>query len=486
MIKTIFSGLVSLFVVLSVILGYNWQQNVKFEHNFKPVEQIFLDNTDIPETLSKLIQFETISGENATSNSPDAFNALTHYLTQRFPLTHQTLEKHNVGNNSLVYFWNGSNSSLNPVMFSAHFDVVSVEQESWSKAPFSGTIDDKFVWGRGALDDKSSIVAILHSIETLLSGGYHPKRTLILALGEDEETGGQHGAKAISEFLASKNINPEFILDEGMPITDGIMKGIEKPVAMIGIAEKGYVNIKLTATANDGHTSAPPKHTAVGILASAIAKIENNPMPAKISQPIGKLFDTLAGDMQLLPSVVVSNRWLLEPALTSQLSQQNSTNALIRTTMATTMIAGSQQENVLPKKATATINVRILPGDTIKSVLSHIKKTIDTSSIQVEIIGDSGEPSPVSDTTNWSYHTIERSISQVFPDILIAPSLLIAGTDSKHYKKLTHSIYRFRPLWIRSDDIGRFHGSDERIGLQNLQQMTQFFYQLIINSSSVN
>lgn len=480
-IKRISTGLIFFVLLLLALLAYNWLRQPKQVLNIDPVASVFGNNSEIAQTLSRLIQFETVSHQDLQKNDRNEFLDLVEYLRIRFPLVYNTLNVETINDQALLYTWRGSNTNLKPVLITAHFDVVPRESDNWEKEAFSGHIDDEYIWGRGALDDKSAVVAILHAVSVLIENDFQPERTLLIAFGGDEEVGGNLGAAKISALLKERNIDLEFLLDEGMPITDGIMKGVAQPVAMIGVAEKGFMNVALTATTSGGHTSTPPAQTAVGILANAIAKLEASPMPTKISKPIELLFATLAGNMQIPQGIVVSNLWLTEPLVSSQLSKQNSTNALVRTTMATTMIQGSQQVNVLPKTATATINVRLLPGDSKDDVLNHIKQVIDNRNISATITGDSIEASRVSDIDTLGYKAIQTSLKQVFPDILIAPSLLIAGTDTKHYQSLTKNVYRFRPLWIQSDDIARFHGNNERIGISNLQQMTMFYYQLILN-----
>ena len=478
-LKKIFYGALSSILFLFGILIFNWYDIKQDKTEVASVNSLYQDDSSVSETLSQLIRFKTVSIAEHNKVDLSQFQQLITYLHSRFPDVFKVLKIQPFNEQAILLEWPGSDSQLSPVMFTAHYDVVRAENENWKHAPFSGHIDDQYIWGRGALDDKSAIVAIFHSLKTLINADYQPKRTMYFAFGGDEEVGGQLGAKKISDFLSSNKIKLKFLLDEGMPIADGIMKGLEKPVAMIGIAEKGYVNLKLTATTSGGHSSSPPKQTAIGVLATAIQKLEQQPMQATISKPIGLLFDTLAQDMQGVQGIAVSNRWLTESILTGQLAKQNSTNALIRTTFATTMIEGSKQVNVLPKNATANINVRILPGDSTQSVVSHVENVIDDERIKIMTIGNKIEPSSVSDINNLAYQLIETAIKETFPDILVAPSLLIASTDAKHYQPIVENIYRFRPFWIRSEDIARLHGKNERISIENLKQMTMFYHQLI-------
>ena len=482
-IKKLVSTLFLLLLILTLIFSFNWFNAGQQKQDIMPAVSLFSNDESIATTLSNLIQFRTVSNsglpENTTQNAK-----LIKYLELHFDSVFKNLTVKYFDDNALLLTWPGKNPQLNPAMFNAHFDVVTTDESKWQYAPFSGKIDNSHVWGRGALDDKSAITSILHALTKLIETNYQPERTLYFAFGGDEEIGGHHGAKQISEHLASSNVELGFLLDEGMPITVDIMKGVDKPVAMIGIAEKGYANIQLTTKTSGGHSSSPPAETAIGILASAISKIEARPMEKMISKPIAHLFNTLAPDMKPLQGIVVSNLWATESLLTGQLEKHNSTNALIRTTLAPTMISGSKQANVLARQSSAIINTRVLPGNTINQVVNHIKQTINDERIEISILGTATEPSSVSSISSAAYKNIETAIKETFSDVLVAPSLLIASTDTKHYAPITENVYRFRPLWIKKEDIERFHGANERISIDNLKKMTMFYHQLIQKSGS--
>lgn len=438
-------------------------------------------------TLSSAIQLNTTSNRNTNKIDYTQLQELHTLLQTAYPLLHRTLQVETINQHSLLYTWKGNNSNLKPALFTAHLDVVEAghnDGENWTHPPFSGAIADGYIWGRGALDDKSAVITQLHAIESLLKQGFQPQRTIYLAFGQDEETGGTNGAAEISKVLAQRGIRLEFLLDEGMPITDGILKGVSQPVALIGLAEKGYVNLELNVKSDGGHSSSPPKETAVGILAKAIHQIEQRPMPANLSGPVGLMFDTLTPEMNLPQRVVLSNRWLFSPLLEMQLAAKNSTNALIRTTAAPTMLEGSQQENVLPANARAIINFRIIPGDSIESVIEHTTATVNDDRVNISVYGNSSEPSNVSAMNSTAYSQIATSVREVFPEALVAPALLIAATDTHHYAGLVDNVYRFRPLLVGPDDIKRFHGSDERMSSDNLFRMTSFYKQLFKNINS--
>lgn len=443
-----------------------------------PVTQALPNETRMAEILSAAVKLNTVS----TTPDHTAFAQFRELLRASFPRAHRDLTLDVVNQHSLLYTWHGSDTSLPPALFTAHYDVVDVEPgDTWEQPPFSGALVDGFVWGRGSMDDKAAIVAMLSAVEALLDQGVTPKRTVLIALGHDEEIGGQNGARAIAELLTQRGIKPEFLLDEGMPITKGILAGAKSPVALIGIAEKSYMTLELTVQGEGGHSSSPPPNTAVGVLAQAIARIEANPMPARLDGPVGKMFDALAPEMPLVQRVVLSNRWLFAPLLEKQLARKPSTNAMMRTTAAATMFQGSVQANVLPTEAKASVNFRILPGDSIEVVTQHIKTVVNDERVQIKIAGEAIEPSKTSDANSAAFKTIATTVREIFPDTLVAPTLLIASTDTKHYSALVDNAYRFRPLWIANEDVKRFHGVNERISAENLAMMGRFYARLIFN-----
>jgi carboxypeptidase PM20D1 len=266
-----------------------------------------------------------------------------------------------------------------------------------------------------------------------------------------------------------------------MPITDGIIVGSNNPIAMIGIAEKGFLNVELSVNTEGGHASSPPTETAVGVLSRAVARIEENPMPVHTDGVMNQTFDAISPDMAPVQRIALGNRWLLDSLIAKQLVAKPSTNATLRTTFAPTMISGSPQPNVLPTRATAVINIRILPGDNVLRTLEHIQKAIDDPRVEINIQGQPSEPSKITNADSQSYKLIERTMREIFPDVLVAPAQMIATTDSRHYAQLSEYIYRFRPLWIKPDDIKRFHGIDERISVDNLNQMVKFYIRFMKN-----
>jgi carboxypeptidase PM20D1 len=362
--------------------------------------------------------------------------------------------------------------------------VVPVEpgtEGAWTHSPFSGAIADGFIWGRGTLDDKPGVLGILEAVEHLLAQGFQPERTVLLAFGHDEEVGGVHGARNIAALLRQRGVKPEFILDEGGAIAEGIIDGIVAPVALIGTAEKGYVSVDLVAQAEGGHSSMPPRHTAIGRLAAVIHGLEEDQMPARIDGVTKQSFEVLAPEMPFGPRLVLSNLWLFGPLAERKLSRDPAANSRIRTTTAATILHGGVKENVLPHEARAVVNFRILPGDTVADVLEHVRAHAGPE-VQVSA-RQATEPSPESDAEAPSFRLIQTTIGQVFPGTLVSPNLLGGGTDSKHFQRLSRNVYRFLPVRIHKEDLARVHGTNERIGVEDYAGVVRFYVQLVRNAA---
>ncbi|HYN20921.1 MAG TPA: M20 family peptidase [Thermoanaerobaculia bacterium] len=451
-----------------------------------PVTDLSIDTNGAALRLAGAIRFRTISHEQGKNVDSAAFLGLHQYLQTSFPRVHQALAREVVANYSLLYTWPGQNHDLPPILLLSHLDVVPVEPGTagkWTKPPFSGAIANGYIWGRGALDDKISVLAILESIETLLASGFQPDRTVLLAFGHDEEVGGLRGAAAIAKRLEGRGIRPDFILDEGGIIANGMVEGLDKPVALISTAEKGFVTVELTARTEGGHSSMPPRHTAIGLVSAAVKELEENPMPARIAGATRASFDFLAPELPFGKRLPLANLWLFGPVVKKQLSGQPASDARLRTTTAATMIHAGVKENVLPSEAKAWVNYRILPGDSVASVLEHVRNTVGPG-VQVAISGNvSTEPSPESRTDTASFRLLQTTLAEVFPGVLASPNLLSGGTDTKHYRGLSPNVYRFIPVPVTAEDLGRFHGTNERVGIEDYVGAVRFYAQLVRNAA---
>ncbi len=445
-----------------------------------------LDTTALAQHLAGALRFKTISYQDSSQFDGRQFDGLHQYLRTTFPKLHAALKLEKVNGYGLLYEWTGSDPGLGPIVLLAHQDVVPVEpgtEGRWTEPPFEGKIAAGYVWGRGALDDKGSLVAILEAIEHLVAGGAQPRRTVYLAFGYDEEVGGRRGAARIAELLASRSVHPEFVLDEGGALTTGLVTGISAPVALVGIAEKGYVTVSLTAQAEGGHSSMPPPQTAVGILATGLTRLEGQQMPRAIRGPTADMFDYLGPEMSFGARLVMANRWLFGGVLAGRFGATPQGNAMLRTTTAPTVLQAGVKENVLPSSARALVNFRILPGDSVGSVLEHVRRVVHDSRITVQTLEETqSNPSGVTSVDAEPFKLLARTIRQVIPEAIVSPWLVVGATDSRHYARLTPNVLRFVGSSIGEGDLRRVHGTDERVGVRAYADAVRVYLQLLKNA----
>ena len=450
-----------------------------------PAAQIQLDQNAIVKRLSEAIRFQTVSFDAAGASSTDPLRNFHAFLAKSFPRVHAQLTKEIVNDYSLLYTWKGKDDRLKPILLMAHMDVVPVDaatEKSWTHGPFSGQIVDGYIWGRGTMDDKASVLGILEAVEQLSAEGFQPQRTVYLAFGHDEEIGGNDGAAKIAEQLRVRGVELEFVLDEGMNILSGIVPGISPPVALIGIAEKGYLSLRLSVQTPGGHSSIPPPDNAIGMVSRALQKLQTDPFPSRLSGPTGQMFEFLGPEMGWTHKLALANLWLFDPLVRRQLARSPVTNAAIRTTVAPTLFNAGVTENVLPPNAHAVINLRLMPGDTIAGVVERVRRVIDEPKIKLASLPVQMEASSISDIHSPSFNLIQRTIRQIAPAALAAPSLLVAATDSRHYAALTKNIFRFLPITLGPEDTKRYHGIDERISVEDYERCVRFYAQVIRNS----
>jgi len=487
LLKKLLLFIVFLLLILTIIVAIKTVGFTSKQIDVEAVEAMPISD-DVLKSLSEAVQIPTVSRVRGQTDSA-AFRQFYNFIDSQFVLADSLLEKYTVNEFSRVYKWPGRNARLKPVLFMGHTDVVPVEDLSlgdWIKDPFGGEIADGFIWGRGTLDDKINIIGILEAIEILLRENYEPERTLYFSFGHDEEVTGLNGAKAIANQFEEQGISFEYILDEGSIMMENAMPGLSAPVALIGVAEKGYTTLSLTAQLKQGgHSSMPPKETAVGVLSKAIYNLQQNPFPAQLEGATHALFNHVGPEMQLPEKAIFANFWLFGSMLKKELSNAPSTNAMIRTTTAPTMLRGGIKENVLPSQATAKVNFRILPGEDADFVYNHAKKIINDPRVLI-IKPDSittFNPSPVSDINSFGFKVIQRSVREVFPEAVVAPSLVIAITDTRYFNKLSDNIFRFTPVLLTRQDLDRIHGLNERLSIKAYKDAIRFYKQILINSS---
>jgi carboxypeptidase PM20D1 len=433
--------------------------------------------------LSEAVRIRTISHQDRNANDRAEWDHFHAWLQVTYPAAHAVMTREVVAGHTLVYTWPGADPKLPPIVLLAHQDVVPVTpgtEGDWKHPPFEGVIAEDAVWGRGSVDDKGSLVAIFEAVEALAASGFKPRRTVIVLSGHDEEAGGS-GAHAVAESWRSRGIAPSFAIDEGLAVVSDFPL-LGRPVALVGVAEKGYATLRIVAPAKGGHSSAPPPETGVEVLAEAVLAVTSRPFPLKFSGPAADMVRTLAPDAGAMVRVAVANTWLFEPLLVRKIASTPAGAASLHTTIAPTMLRGSPKENVLPQDATAWINYRIAPGQTAAQVMARAKDATKKLDVELRWEGPAYDPSPVSSSTSDAYRIIAALASEggKYP---VAPGLVTATTDSRSLAGIAKDIYRFQPIVASLREFEMVHGTNEHLTLDNLGRMTDFYSRLIATAA---
>jgi carboxypeptidase PM20D1 len=490
MVKTLFiRGIVTLIVAAGVLTAVLFSRMALLQAPPRPggeAHPFVFDEEGAAERLAGALRIPTVSAENPAGRDLEEFARFHRYLEETYPALHDALEVETVSGYSLLYTWEGTASDLPPVLLSAHMDVVPVDEASlaeWTRPPFDGGVADGYVWGRGALDMKGPLVAILEAVEGLVAEGVRPRRTVLLAFGHDEETGGREGARRIAALLAERGVRPEWVLDEGSAVATGVLRGMADPLGLVGTAEKGYLTVELRARDAGGHSAVPPDSTVAGKVSRAVTRLEEAPFPARIEGPAREFLLTVAPHMDPGTRMLAANLWLLERPVARAFAGDPLTASLVRTTTAPTVLQAGMRENVLPTEATALVNFRIAPWDTVESVLERVREVLADLDVEVRIRDEdvgAFPPSPVSSTESEGFRLIRESIHRVFPDVLaVAPFLVFVATDARHYEEVAGDVYRFAPFRADPSTLERVHGIDERISVRSHLEMIRFYGELI-------
>ena len=479
----ILSGLAVFMALAAICVGRAMSVSSK-QIEVAPIPHLQLDEDAISKRLAVAVRFETVSAPTMDAAAMTAFHGLHRHLETSFPATHAALRKEILADYSLLYTWQGTDPGLRPIVLIAHQDVVPITpgtDTQWTRPPFSGDVAEGYIWGRGSIDNKSALLGALEAVELLISQGYAPRRTVILVAQHDEEIRGE-GGPAIAAALAQRGVKAEFVLDEGTYITHGAAPGITRPVALVGAAEKGFLHVELTAAGAAGHVATPLRDTAISQLSAAIHGIEQTQPDAHLKGSVDIPFDWLAGDMAFGSRLVATNLWLFGPLVKSRMSQNPTTNAFIRSTIAPTVADAGSRFNVLPAQAHATIISFVHPGETTRDVLERMSDTAGRQGVRIRVV-EAKEPTPKTSTGTEAFKDVSRAIRQVFPDALVAPSLLIGNVDARHFVELSDNVYRFTPILLDGADRGLIHGINERISVSAYGNVVRFYYGLIKNTA---
>lgn len=426
------------------------------------------------ERLAKSITFKTVSYEDDALMDYQPFLDFHQFLQEAYPQVFEVVELELVNDYSLLLKWNGQQSDLKPGVFLAHQDVVPVLEDTrdmWSVDPFEGKIIDGVLWGRGTIDDKINLLAQLEAIDFLLEEGFTPERDLYFAFGHDEEIGGEEGAAQIAQLLHSRGIEAEFVVDEGGFITYERVPGVSQAVALIGTSEKGFLNLELSTSIEGGHSSMPEGENSIQAISRAIQSLQDNPFSAKMSPSVQDFIEYIAPHSNFINRLAMSNLWLFKPLVYKIYSATGAGSAMVRTTMTPTIIQAGEKSNVIPDIAKAIVNYRLLPGTTVADAIAHTEKAINNPAIKVTALREQKEATEVSPIDNEPFKLLSNAIHLHFEDVVVAPFLMIAATDSRNYDIITSNIYKFSPM---IDPIG-FHGVDERLDLKDYSKTIGFY-----------
>jgi len=452
------------------------------------VDPVEVDSDAVLERFRGGLRIPTISRQPGLGMDETAFVDFRAYLADHYPGVHERLDLELVSGHSLLFRWAGSDPSLPGTVLLAHQDVVPVDTGSeadWLHPPFAAEVADGFVWGRGSLDDKFGLFAILEATEMLVAEGFEPRRTLYLALGHDEEGGGGQGAVQIAKLFAERGWGVGLVVDEGGAIVRGLVPGVDAPVAIVGVAEKGFVSFVLEVDGMGGHSSAPPNQSAIGILSAAIVKLEEQRFPMRLEGATRAFFEQGIGPASPFGMrILYGNLWLFEPLLLAFLDTSPMMAAMTRTTTAPTIFHAGLKENVLPARAQATVNFRLMPGETGASVLAEVRSIVSDDRITISTPREAREASPNSQMDSEAWRTLSETVHEVFPGTVVAPYLLLGGTDSRYFRDLCACVYRFLPIELESDGLRRAHGSNERIPIAGIADGVRFYRRLIENADA--
>jgi carboxypeptidase PM20D1 len=475
--------MIALFIVLVVILAFLAVVLIR-TLNFRPKEEAPKDFPEVPldrdsavQALAALVKCRTVSSENPALEDNAEFEKLIGLLPQLYPNVMKTCALTRLPHRALLFRWKGRMQG-DPAVLMAHYDVVPVEEASWSRPPFGAVIENGVMWGRGTLDTKVTFNGILSAAENLLKSGFTPEKDVYFAFSGGEEVNGP-GAVQIVNYFSENGVRPEFVLDEGGAVVEKVFPGVEGPCALIGIAEKGMMNLAYSVASNGGHASAPSPHTPVGRLAMACAKVEAHPFRAHFTKPVLLMFDTLGRHSTFVYRMIFANLWCFGWILDSVCKKSGGElNALVRTTVAFTQMTGSKAPNVIPPTASMVSNIRLNPEDSVASAIRYIRDVIGDEEVSLSA-SVSTEPSPISRTDCAGWEKIVSAVQGTWRGALVSPYLMVQCSDSRHYRDLSDKVFRFSAMDLTTEERRTIHGSNERIRLETACRAVEFFIRVM-------
>ncbi len=452
--------------------------------NFKPTDSVKVSEEEIKfngekavENLRELVRFKTVSYKDSSLEDDAEFEKLIAKLPELYPNVFQKCEFLKLPDRALLFKWEGKQHS-DPTVLMAHYDVVPVNENMWEKPPFEAILEDGVVWGRGTLDTKATVNGVLFSADTLIAEGFVPQNDIYFAFSGGEEING-NGAVNIVDYFVENKIEPALVVDEGGAVVENVFPGVSAPCGMIGIAEKGMVNVEYRCKSAGGHASAPKPHTPVGLLSAACSNMENNPFKSHLTKPVALMFDTLGRHSNFLYRMIFANLWAFGGVLDMICKKSGGElNALMRTTVAFTQMSGSDAPNVIPPEASMVSNIRLNPDDTVDSALDYIKKTVNNPSIEISALYGMN-PSRISQTDCEGFEKVATAVASTWKGCIVSPYLMVQCSDSRHYGRISDKVYRFSAMDLTSEERATIHGNNERIRVETVKRAVEFYIRLI-------
>ena len=443
-----------------------------------PREDVTFDREAAVVALQQLVRCKTISCNDPALEDEAEFQKLIDLLPQLYPEVFRVCILQKFPGRALLFRWPGEAADA-PTVLMAHYDVVSVSEESWEKPPFAGIIEDGVLWGRGTLDTKVTVNGILSGANHLIAQGFQPKHDIYFAFSGGEEVNGP-GAKNIVTWFMEQKISPALVVDEGGAVVENVFPGVKAPCGMIGIAEKGMMNVRYTVHSGGGHASAPPVKSPIPTLADACRRILKRPFPMHITKPAAEMFDTLGRHSGFGLKLVFANLWLFRPVLDLICKQGGGEmNALVRTTTAFTQMEGSAGRNVLPAEAYLISNMRLSPKDTVEGAEAYLRKIVNDPAVEIQVL-ESFPPSPISETECEPWDKVAQAVSHTWPGCIVSPYLMVQCSDSRHYGKLSNHVYRFSAMDLTAEERRSIHGNNEKIRLETIGRAVEFYIRLMM------
>ncbi len=467
-------GAVAAFLAVLVIRALTFRPRKPRQLNESAVE---FDKDAAVTALQKLVQCKTISSYNRDEEDEAEFQKLIDLLPVLYPNAFSTCDVTMLPDRAILLRWKGK-SSANPSVMMAHYDVVAVREELWEKPPFAGIIEDGVLWGRGTLDTKVTFNGALFAANTLMEQGFLPENDVYFAFSGGEEVNGK-GAVNIVNYFADHGITPALVVDEGGAVVENVFPGVKVPCGMVGIAEKGMMNVRYTVHSGGGHASAPPPKTPITTLASACRKVVEHPFKMSINKPAALMFDTLARHSTFLYKLIFGNLWCFKPVLNLICKASGGEmNALVRTTTAFTQMQGSKGRNVIPAEAHMVSNMRLNSSDSVASATAYLKKVVNDDSVEITVL-ESQEPSPISETDCDAYYKVADTVAETWRGCVVTPYLMVQCSDSRHYRDISRHVYKFSAMDLTAEERKTIHGNNERIRLASIAKAVEFYIRLL-------